>query len=101
MGIDENNNLVYIENGVSKIVNFSSDEQRDAYIEGNYKVNVARIGEIQKEVKDSNRKMFTIEEQEIEKCMNVCNTLVDYLRLNNIEFSFNDQGFIEIKNRIR
>ena len=69
--------------------------------EGNYKINVARIGEIQKEVKDSNREMFTIEEQEIEKCMNICNTLVDYLRLNNIEFSFNDQGFIEIKNRVR
>lgn len=101
MKLDENNNLIYIRDGKPKKLTFSSEEQRDAYIEGNYKVNVTRIGEIQKEVKDSNRKMFTIEEQEIEKCMNICNTLVDYLRLNNIEFSFNDQGFIEIKNRVR
>ena len=101
MGLDENNNLIYMDNDKPKNIIFRSDEERDAFVEGSYKVNAARIGEIQKEVKESNRKMSTIEEQEINKCMNVCNVLVEYLRLNNIEFSFDDQGFIDIKDRVR
>lgn len=45
--------------------------------------------------------MSAIEEQEINECMNDCNAIVDYLRLNNIEFEFDDYGCVILKNRVR
>lgn len=97
-----NNELYELDkNGEEKRCTFADDVSRDAFLEGRYKLRVARIGEIQNEVKSSNRVMFTIEEQEINECMNDCNAIVDYLRLNNIEFEFDDYGCVKLKNRVR
>jgi len=99
----KNNELYELdENGKEKKCIFDyNDVSRDAFLEGRYKLRVARIGEIQNKAKSSNRAMSAIEEQEINECMNDCNAIVDYLRLNNIEFEFDDYGCVKLKNRVR